>query len=127
MILRHLKRSEEHTSELQSPDHLVCRLLLEKKNNPNMPFRKAYPVEFTVFRHFGLDKVISRIEALDEGYAVRFTLNTVQAPFILFLAAHATSILSAEYAAQLLKAGKPSDISWKPVGTGPFIFENYDK
>src|SRR5258708_28479023 len=30
-------RSEEHTSELQSPDHLVCRLLLEKKNrtSPN--------------------------------------------------------------------------------------------
>src|SRR5258708_29199334 len=27
-------RSEEHTSELQSPDHLVCRLLLEKKNYP---------------------------------------------------------------------------------------------
>src|SRR5258708_31809879 len=26
-----LPRSEEHTSELQSPDHLVCRLLLEKK------------------------------------------------------------------------------------------------
>src|SRR5207244_13016844 len=29
----HEPRSEEHTSELQSPDHLVCRLLLEKKNN----------------------------------------------------------------------------------------------
>src|SRR5258708_28993008 len=28
-----LRRSEEHTSELQSPDHLVCRLLLEKKKN----------------------------------------------------------------------------------------------
>src|SRR5438552_8789163 len=27
----HAVRSEEHTSELQSPDHLVCRLLLEKK------------------------------------------------------------------------------------------------
>src|SRR5438876_12292955 len=27
-------RSEEHTSELQSPVHLVCRLLLEKKKNP---------------------------------------------------------------------------------------------
>src|SRR5258708_13123239 len=26
-----IDRSEEHTSELQSPDHLVCRLLLEKK------------------------------------------------------------------------------------------------
>src|SRR5258708_26442232 len=29
---RKQRRSEEHTSELQSPDHLVCRLLLEKKN-----------------------------------------------------------------------------------------------
>src|SRR5258708_22738020 len=28
-------RSEEHTSELQSPDHLVCRLLLEKKKVRN--------------------------------------------------------------------------------------------
>src|SRR5258708_24312624 len=29
-------RSEEHTSELQSPDHLVCRLLLEKKKENNI-------------------------------------------------------------------------------------------
>src|SRR2546429_4253656 len=29
-------RSEEHTSELQSRLHLVCRLLLEKKNRPNI-------------------------------------------------------------------------------------------
>src|SRR5258708_21880862 len=28
-----MTRSEEHTSELQSPDHLVCRLLLEKKKS----------------------------------------------------------------------------------------------
>src|SRR5207244_8542953 len=31
MAMRYMNRSEEHTSELQSPDHLVCRLLLEKK------------------------------------------------------------------------------------------------
>src|SRR5258708_23752079 len=30
-VIRAGNRSEEHTSELQSPDHLVCRLLLEKK------------------------------------------------------------------------------------------------
>src|SRR5258708_9847592 len=30
-----VSRSEEHTSELQSPDHLVCRLLLEKKKKRN--------------------------------------------------------------------------------------------
>src|SRR5258708_8891170 len=31
------QRSEEHTSELQSPDHLVCRLLLEKKKMQSLP------------------------------------------------------------------------------------------
>src|SRR5258708_31247071 len=31
VVVAVLARSEEHTSELQSPDHLVCRLLLEKK------------------------------------------------------------------------------------------------
>src|SRR5258708_21155156 len=34
---RDLVRSEEHTSELQSPDHLVCRLLLEKKKHMAYP------------------------------------------------------------------------------------------
>src|ERR1039457_7439191 len=32
-LVQLLNRSEEHTSELQSPCNLVCRLLLEKKNN----------------------------------------------------------------------------------------------
>src|SRR5690348_17429332 len=36
-----LGRSEEHTSELQSPVHLVCRLLLEKKNNILLNCRKS--------------------------------------------------------------------------------------
>src|SRR5258708_17245563 len=37
-------RSEEHTSELQSPDHLVCRLLLEKKKNePRITLHRAPP------------------------------------------------------------------------------------
>src|SRR5437870_7677620 len=35
------ERSEEHTSELQSRGHLVCRLLLEKKKNTNLPNQHA--------------------------------------------------------------------------------------
>src|SRR5258708_15693753 len=38
----HPLRSEEHTSELQSPDHLVCRLLLEKKNKTITPLADTY-------------------------------------------------------------------------------------
>src|SRR5258708_27026011 len=36
------QRSEEHTSELQSPDHLVCRLLLEKKKKKKNTFRELH-------------------------------------------------------------------------------------
>src|SRR5690625_5529099 len=35
------QRSEEHTSELQSRGHLVCRLLLEKKNDAEPPSHEA--------------------------------------------------------------------------------------
>src|SRR5690348_17990829 len=36
------RRSEEHTSELQSPVHLVCRLLLEKKKDKNKKINDLY-------------------------------------------------------------------------------------
>src|SRR5258708_25291817 len=36
-----LQRSEEHTSELQSPDHLVCRLLLEKKKKRDTQHKRT--------------------------------------------------------------------------------------
>src|SRR5690625_5946251 len=38
---RNPKRSEEHTSELQSRGHLVCRLLLEKKKGNRMSRRES--------------------------------------------------------------------------------------
>src|SRR5258708_20055484 len=41
LLLPIFRRSEEHTSELQSPDHLVCRLLLEKKKG-HLARRPAY-------------------------------------------------------------------------------------
>src|SRR5258708_27137336 len=41
------ERSEEHTSELQSPDHLVCRLLLEKKKKRTITIQKASSMQDT--------------------------------------------------------------------------------
>src|SRR5258708_22188445 len=38
----YVERSEEHTSELQSPDHIVCRLLLEKKKRASVCACRRY-------------------------------------------------------------------------------------
>jgi dipeptide transport system substrate-binding protein len=98
----------------------------QRMQDPNQPFRKAYPVQFPYFTDMGLDKLITKIEKVDP-LTVRFTLKEVNAPFIQNIAMQYASILSAEYANQLLKAGKASDINQYPVGTGPFIFRSYTK
>src|SRR5260363_92805 len=65
------------TREFNAEDVLFT---FERMRNPNMPFRKAYPVEFPDFQHGGFSKAITQIEALDD-YTVRFTLNSRYAPF----------------------------------------------
>jgi dipeptide transport system substrate-binding protein len=98
----------------------------ERMLDPNQPFRKAYPATFPYFTDMGLDKLITKVEKVDP-YTVRFTLKEVNAPFIQNMAMEFASILSKEYADQLLKEGKAADINQKPLGTGPFIFKSYTK
>lgn len=74
----------------------------------------------------GMDSNIAKLEKLDD-LTVRFTLNEVDAAFVQNLAMSFASIQSAEYADQLLKAGKAADINQKPIGTGPFVFSRYQK
>src|SRR5258708_21710481 len=62
-------RSEEHTSELQSPDHLVCRLLLEKKkfteniiNGVERQVKSAELFAFTLRVHSGNTDILNDAE-----------------------------------------------------------------
>src|SRR2546422_5590871 len=48
-------RSEEHTSELQSRLHLVCRLLLEKKKESLLPITRLRQQYTTRHRHYNTD------------------------------------------------------------------------
>src|SRR3712207_7235806 len=47
-----VRRSEEHTSELQSRQYLVCRLLLEKKNNAHISYAVFYLQILTQIFHY---------------------------------------------------------------------------
>lgn len=92
----------------------------------NHPYYKISGGEYIYFKGMGLDTLIQKIEKVDD-YTVRFTLSAPEAPFIANLAMDFSAIASAEYADQLLKAGKPEEMDLKPVGTGPFQFVSYQK
>src|SRR5947208_5592855 len=62
-------RSEEHTSELQSPDHLVCRLLLEKKKRMMVPFRMNNTEKRSVIK-INLTHVKNKLQ-IDEEICVK--------------------------------------------------------
>src|SRR5690606_1017081 len=98
----------------------------ERMLDKNHPFRTAYATEFPYFTDMGMDSNIASLEKLGE-YQVRFTLASVDAAFVQNLAMSFASIHSAEYADQLLKAGRAADINQKPIGTGPFVFSRYQK
>ena len=90
------------------------------------PFTRAYPTEFLYFVSMGLDKNLVSVTKADPMTVV-FKLRTVDAAFVQNIAMSFAAIQSAEYAEQLLKAGKPSDLNHKPIGTGPFALQRYQK
>ncbi|QQQ49779.1 ABC transporter substrate-binding protein [Pseudomonas syringae] len=92
----------------------------------DMPYRKAYPTEFPYFTDMAMDTNITKIEKIDD-HTVKFVLGKVDAAFIQNMAMSFASIQSAEYAAKLLKEGKPELINQQPIGTGPFVFKSYQK
>src|SRR5438552_6219566 len=65
-------RSEEHTSELQSPDHLVCRLLLEKKKIFQIKGRPDTKAILLVVSSMEMAKTVAEPSALFDAVANRF-------------------------------------------------------
>ena len=98
----------------------------ERMLDKAQPFRKAYPSEFPYFTDMELDKNITGVKKRDD-HTVVFSLKNTDAAFAADLAMSFASIQSAEYAAQLLKAGHPEQLNQAPVGTGPFVFSRYQK
>ncbi len=127
----HLRSSVKfHTTDYFKPSREFnaddVLFTFERMRDTNHPFRQAYPSEFPYFTDMGMDKNIAKVEKLDD-MTVRFVLNNVDAAFIQNLAMSFAAIHSAEYADQLLKAGKSNQINQQPIGTGPFVFSRYQK
>ncbi|WP_225771830.1 ABC transporter substrate-binding protein [Pseudomonas sp. Marseille-Q5115] len=98
----------------------------QRQLDPKHPWHEKSSMGFPYFEAMGFKDLLKNVSKVDD-HTVTFELNHPEAPFLRDLAMGFASIYSAEYADQLLKAGKTDDLNTKPIGTGPFILARYNK
>ncbi|MCB0356652.1 MAG: ABC transporter substrate-binding protein [Bdellovibrionales bacterium] len=92
----------------------------------NHPYHKVNGGLYQYFDGMEMGKLIKKLYKVDD-YTVVFELNNPEAPFLANMAMDFASVLSKEYADQLLKKNQPQKIDLEPIGTGPFVFKSYVK
>ncbi|MGH6948482.1 MAG: ABC transporter substrate-binding protein [Kiloniellales bacterium] len=94
--------------------------------DPNHPYHNVGGGNYEYFNAMSMPDLLKEIVKVDD-YTVKFVLNRPEAPMIANLAMDFASIVSAEYAQQMLDAGTPEKADLEPVGTGPFQLVSYQK
>jgi dipeptide transport system substrate-binding protein len=112
------------TRELNADDVLWS---IQRVNDKKHPAHGVAKNGYVYWEGMGMSSLIKSVDKLD-SHTVRITLTRPEAPFIANMAMEAIgSIFSAEYGEHLLKAGKLGEINTQPVGSGPFVFQSYQK
>lgn len=91
----------------------------------NDPYAKVGGTSYQFFSSV-IQPVLDSVEKVDE-HTVKLVLKRPQAALLGALSVDPMSILSAEYAAAMLKAGTPEQTVTMPIGTGPFTLVSYQK
>ena len=98
----------------------------ERQWRADHPFHRPADGRYDYFEDLGLPDLLDGIDEVDP-MTVRFRLKRPEAPFLTDLAMPFAMILSAEYAEAMRAAGTPERLDREPIGTGPFMFEDYRK
>ncbi|WP_428946165.1 ABC transporter substrate-binding protein [Pantoea sp. FN060301] len=111
------------TRDFNADDVIFSFMRQKDKNNP---YHNVSNGTYANFESLEFGSLIQSIEKVDDN-TVRFTLSHAEAPFLADLGWYFASILSAEYADAMLKAGTPEKVDQEPIGTGPFALAKYQK
>lgn len=103
-------------------DDVVFSVL--RQQDANHPYHKVSQGNYEYFHDVGLDKLIKEVKKLDD-YHVQFVLSEPNAAFLADWGMDFASILSAEYADAMLKKGTPEYVDTWPIGTGPYVLQQY--
>jgi dipeptide transport system substrate-binding protein len=98
----------------------------ERQFKEDHPYAKVSGGKYDYYADMDMKKIVKSWEKIDDA-TIKMTLSEPSAPIMANLAMPFATIHSAEYAAFLLKAGKPEQFDQIPVGTGPFSFVAYQK
>lgn len=96
----------------------------QREWDKNHPYHEVNGSSYILFNSLGFPELLKEINRIDD-YTVEFVLTKPDASFLANLTY--TVIASKEYADQMLKEGRPRDFDDKPIGTGPFLFVDYQK
>ena len=127
----HLRRDVSfHTTKYFTPTRNLnaddVLFSFQRQMDPRHPYHKVNGGTYMYFHAMGMRKIIKSIQKIND-HQIKFTLTQPETPFLANLAMDFTSILSKEYADQLLQAGTPEKLDHQPIGTGPFVFVDYKR
>jgi dipeptide transport system substrate-binding protein len=97
---------------------------LNRMWDPNHPDHMLGGGTYETFKSNNFPDLIKAIEKVDD-YILRIELNRPEAPFLATITLPFAAILSAEYADKMRAAGTSELVDQKPVGTGAFVFVEY--
>lgn len=119
----HTTKTFKPTRDFNADDVIFSFARQWKKDHP---YHKVSGGAYEYFNGMSMPDLIKDIVRVDD-HTVRFDLTRPEAPFIANLGMDFASIMSAEYADAMMKAGTPDKVDHDPVGTGPFQLVAYQK
>lgn len=105
-------------------DDVIFTVMRQK--DPAHPYHQVSGGNYQYFSDMGLSELITDVKKLDD-YRVQFTLSQPNSAFVANWAMDFASILSAEYADAMLKQGTPEYVDTWPIGTGPYVLQQYKR
>ena len=111
------------TRELNADDVLFS---FNRMFDKNSEYHMISGGTYEYFSGMGMGELIESIKKIND-YEVAITLKKPEAPFLANMAMSFMSVLSKEYADNLSKEGKKENLDTFPIGTGPYIFQVYQK
>ena len=98
----------------------------KRQSDPANPYNKIGGGKYDYYSDMDLPKLVTSIDKKDD-YTVVFNLSEPNVTLLADMAMDFAAIQSAEFADAMMKAGTPQQFDQIPVGTGPFIFQSYQK